>query len=257
MKLINFLKNAVQRYDDTHNFTCDICSCEVFDGERLCRACDLALPRVGEVFCPFCGRKVLETGACLDCKQKPLKTKKARSVCVHEGEAARLMLRFKRGAKYLVRTLGALMLPVLQAEFAESDALVFVPMTKKAEKKRGYNQARLLAEELSKHCGKPVLDCVAKVRETEAQKTLGRAAREENLQGCFRVTDRSAVKGLSLLVVDDAMTTGSTASEIADVLLRAGAKEVNLLTFTSVQRKNPFGEASEQKRGKGKKMPTS
>lgn len=237
MKFFDYLKNAVRRYDDTHNFTCDICSREVFAGERICEACDLALPRIGAGFCPFCGRKVLEPGACLECKQKPLKTAKARAVCVYEGEAARLVLRFKRGAKYLSRTLGYLMLFVLAEEFKDSDALVFVPMTKKAERRRGYNQSRLVAEELSKQSQKPLLDCVEKVRETESQKALGRREREENLAGCFRVTDKAAVKGKRLLIVDDTMTTGSTASELAEVLLRAGAEEASLLTFASVPQK--------------------
>ena len=117
MKFFDYLKNAVKKYDDGHNFTCDICSREVFANERLCASCNRALPRVGETVCPLCGRRQLEEGVCLDCKQKPLKTKLARSVCVHEGEAARLILRFKKGEKYLSRTLGDLMLPVLSGEF--------------------------------------------------------------------------------------------------------------------------------------------
>ena len=120
-------------------------------------------------------------------------------------------------------------------------------MTKKAQRRRGYNQSLLLAEELSKRSGKPVLYCTEKTRETAAQKTLSRKEREDNLEGSFHILDRSAVKEKSLVIIDDTITTGSTASELADVLLRAGAKEVFLLTFTSVQKKNKFGKPPKKK----------
>ena len=185
----------------------------MFCGERMCSVCARTLPFQRGEICPFCGRKVGEAGACLECKEKPLKTQKARSVFVHEGEAVRFVLRFKRGEKYLAYTGASLMLPLAREEFAHADLLAFVPMTKKAEKRRGYNQSRLLAEELSE---------------------LGRREREENLKGSFRITNGENVKGKSVLIVDDTMTTGSTSSELAAVFLKAGAKRADLLTLTSV-----------------------
>ena len=241
------IRRAVKAYDDTHNFTCDICAREVFAGERICDACMRALPRNDGEICPFCGRKVLEAGACLECKEKPLKTARARSVCTHEREAARLVVRFKRGGKYLYRTLCDLMAPLLVREFPEADSITFVPMTKRAERKRGYNQSRLLAEELAARTGKEFLPLAVKTRETASQKTLGRRERESNLEGCFHVTARAAAKGRRIVIADDTMTTGATASELADALLRAGAKEVFLLTFTSVQKKEPFGKPPKKK----------
>ncbi len=163
---------------------------------------------------------------------------KARSPLLHEGEAARIVVREKK-QKYFYRTAAELMFPLLD-EFGP-DAFVFVPMTEKAEKKRGYNQSRLIAGELSRRSGIPVLDAVTKLRETGAQKALGRTEREKNLEGCFHVADRKGVKNKNLLIIDDTLTTGSTVSELATVLKRAGAKEVNALTLTSVYDKHPFG----------------
>ena len=242
MKLFQFLHKKLNRYDETHNFTCDICGREVFENERVCGDCFGALPWNNGAICPFCGRKLKEAGACLDCKQTPLEVDKARSCFTHEGEAARLVVRYKRGEKFLFRTLADLALPLLNAEFSEADALTFVPMTKKSERARGYNQSRLLAEELSRRSGKPLLTVLGKVKDTAAQKTLGRKEREENLKNAFRVTDGQAVKGKRLLLIDDTMTTGATASELALRLRRAGAAEVDLLTFTSVEKKDPFGK---------------
>lgn len=248
-KFIEFIKKVVKKtidfikgYDDTHNFTCDICGREVFENERVCEKCKKELPYIGDKCCPLCGRKVKEAGICLECKSKPLGTEKARSVFTHEGEAARLVVRYKRGSKYLYRTLAELTLPLFLKEFPDCDLITSVPMTKKAQRKRGYNQSKLLAEELAKRSGKLYLDTAIKQHETQSQKFLGREGREKNLKGCFHVINRDAVKEKTVLVIDDTLTTGSTVSELADCLKRAGAKTVYALTITSVEYKDAFGK---------------
>ena len=65
--------------------------------------------------------------------------------------------------------------------------------------------------------------------------------RAKNLEGCFFVPDRSAVKGKRLLIVDDTYTTGAKADVLASTLLRAGAKRLDVLTVTSVEDRAPFG----------------
>lgn len=232
------------RYDETHNFTCDVCGREVFANERVCDACMAALPWNDGAVCPFCGRKTGEEGACLECKERRIGVDKARSCCTHEGEAARLVRRMKR-TKYLYKTFARLALPLAEKEFSDADALTFVPMTEKAEKKRGYNQSRLFAEELARLTGKPCVSAAVKIRETDAQKYLGRREREENLKGCFRVTEKSAVAGKKILIADDTLTTGATAGELAQRLYKAGAQRVYLITMTSVQKKDPFGKPDE------------
>ena len=244
MNIFQRIGEGIRRYDDTHNFTCDLCGREVFGGERVCERCRAALPWNDKNICPLCGRRVGEPGLCLDCKKKRLMVDKARSPLLHEGEGARIVYRAKR-RKYFYRTQAELMLPLID-EFAP-DALVFVPMTQRAEKKRGYNQARLVAEELSRQSGIPMLDAVQKTRETGLQKSLGRAEREKNVEGCFHVSDRKGVKGKRLLIIDDTLTTGSTVSELASVLKRAGAKEVYALTHTSGYDKHPFGFKDDEK----------
>lgn len=230
------LFRKLKELDEARNYTCDLCKREVFENERLCKKCRETLPVI-ELGCPLCGRRVREAGVCLECKKQPLVVQRARSCCLHEGGAAALVLRLKKGEKFLYKTLAEQMLPLLTREFPLTDALTFVPMTKKAEKKRGYNQSRLLAEELSRRTGKELLDVAEKRKETKAQKTLGRTAREENLKGAFHLFKRKELKGRRVLIVDDTMTTGATAGELAGPMLRAGAKSVELLTFTSVEDK--------------------
>ncbi|MBR7186568.1 MAG: ComF family protein [Clostridia bacterium] len=248
MKLLDLLKKKQKAYDDSHNFTCDVCGREVFGGERICAPCQKELPWNDQIVCPFCGRRVREPGVCIECKQRPLGVIKARSVFVHEGEAARLIVRFKRGEKYLFRTLAELALPLVQSEFEFIDAVIGVPMTERAVKKRGYNQAHLLAEQIAELSEKQVLAPVKKQRETDSQKFLSRREREKNLDGCFHVEKRSAVKGKRILIVDDTLTTGATVSALADALSRAGALQIYALTITGVENKFPFGKPPQQKK---------
>ena len=239
------LKKAVaariERYDESHNFTCDLCGREVFSNERVCNVCTRALPWNNGAVCPFCGRKTGEAGICLDCKESRIQVDKARSCCTHEGEAAHLVLKMKR-TKYLYRAMAELAQPLAAAEFSDADAFTFIPMTKTAEKKRGYNQSRLFAGDLARRCGKECVTVAEKIRETDAQKFLGRKEREENLKGCFRITQKAAVAGKRILIVDDTLTTGATSGELAKALRKAGAEKVYLITFTSVQKKYPFGK---------------
>lgn len=240
---------ALFRRAGEQNFTCDVCGREVFEGERICAACFRALPW-NRLFCPLCGRKVGEAGVCVDCKAEPLGVDRARSCFTHDGEASRLVYGLKDGKKYLAVTLGELLAGLADREFADADAVTFVPMTERAEKRRGYNQSRLLAEEVARRCGKELIAPAVKQRDTEPQKALGRRARAENLKGCFHVRERKIVRGKRILLVDDVMTTGATGSELADVLRRAGAERVYLLTATSVTHKNPFGLPDEKERKK-------
>ena len=246
MKFIEYLKKKITRYDDTHNFTCDNCGREVFDGRRLCETCKEELPYNNGEICPFCGRRVREAGTCLDCKQRPLGVQKARSLFLYEGDAAALIRAFKSGKKYLYRTFVEGMLPIVEKEFVEADAVTFVPMTKKAQRRRGYNQSLLLAQGVCKATGKELIHAVEKKRENADQRVLTRQEREENMKNVFTVTDKAQVKGKRILIVDDTLTTGATASALAEVLKKAGAVAVYLITVASVEKQAPFGYKSEE-----------
>lgn len=215
------------------NFTCDVCGAEVFGGERICRRCLQTLPVCGELRCAKCGRASGDA-LCSDCREMFPDFDRARSAFRHCGDAAKLVVRFKRGEKYLYEALAGQLLPLL-AEFSDIDFLTHIPMTERAVRKRGYNQSRLIAEELSRLSGIPAASPIEKIRETDSQKFLNRRDRAVNLKGCFRVKNREEVKDKRILILDDTMTTGATLSEAARCLKRAGAAAVFALTVTAVE----------------------
>ena len=111
-----------------------------------------------------------------------------------------------------------------------------MPLSEKRKKKRGYNQSELLAEEISGQLKLPLLTgALEKIRDNKAQAKLRVNEREENVRGAYVVKDKAAVKGKRILVVDDVITTGATASEVAHMLYKAKARSVKVLTYASTR----------------------
>jgi competence protein ComFC len=112
------------------------------------------------------------------------------------------------------------------------DALVPVPLHPKKEAKRGFNQAKILALELSKLKNVPLMEKrLIKVRNTHAQTSLREIDRLGNLKGAFDVTHPEEIEGKVLLLVDDVFTTGATLQECTVALKKAGAQEIRALTL--------------------------
>lgn len=218
------------------DFTCDICGRETF-GTNICEDCAKNLEFNDKEVCPVCGRKTLRPERCIECKNKPPLFETAVSSFVYEGGAAELIKRFKSGAGYLKEYFADNICKRLKS-FCEFDCIVYVPLTRRAKLRRGYNQGELLAKAVSARVGKPViLGAVEKRRDTGEQKNLTHKERVKNLEGCFKVVKSKEVKGKRVLVVDDILTTGATANEMAKVLLKAGAKKVYLATVASAEYK--------------------
>jgi ComF family protein len=107
-----------------------------------------------------------------------------------------------------------------------------VPLHRRRERQRGFNQAALLAERVAAVAGARLggRNCV-RVRDTAPQTGLRGAERRKNVRGAFAVPRPEKVRGLRLLLVDDVLTTGATADSCARALLAAGAKGIWVLTL--------------------------
>lgn len=107
------------------------------------------------------------------------------------------------------------------------DVISWIPLSKKRLRQRGYDQARLLAEEIAAKTGLPCRQLLQKVKNNSAQSlTRDAKQRRENVAGVYALDDGADVSGLLILLVDDVVTTGATMSEAARILRKAGAKSV-------------------------------
>lgn len=235
MKIKEFITKLLKKYFYNPNWRCLSCGKEIFENERFCSTCKRALPYNDGAICEHCGRAVTAFEPyCSTCKNILVDLDKCRSPFIYAPPISTLIKKAKyERAIYVIDYFAEqLSLTYLQNYF-NADYLVFIPMTERAIKKRGYNQSKILAEKLSLLINVPVLDCIKKTKETERQATLGRLERLKNLDGAFKVVDKKSIKDKNLLIIDDVSTTGATAEVLAKRLKGAGAKIVNLLTVAS------------------------
>ncbi len=146
------------------------------------------------------------------------------------GVVRSLIHRFKYDRQYFLRHVlaGWLIEGIESTRIAESpfDAIVPVPLHPLRQRNREFNQAEVLSVLASRHCGKPVLRCLRRIRNTETQTHFDRAERMENLRNAFETRKSCTLKGMRLLMIDDVLTTGTTLNECSRVLREAGAISV-------------------------------
>jgi competence protein ComFC len=106
------------------------------------------------------------------------------------------------------------------------DALVPVPLHLSRLRQRGFNQSLLLAQEAGGLLGVEVKEALVRTRRTDAQVNLGAEERKANVAGAFAVQPKIPIAGLSVVLIDDVVTTGSTLSACAEALVAAGAASV-------------------------------
>ena len=205
----------------------------------LCPSCQKALQQVGPLYCQRCGKPLPDGGAhCYQCrgsKAKQFKCKIIRSALVFGPQVRELVHHFKYADQpYLAAYLAQYMDQSFEkyTELSEAELLIPVPLHKKKQSHRGYNQSELLARELAK-TRTMALDttCLIRSRNTPSQTEFGREGRLANMSGAFTCVNASAVKGKVVLLIDDVATTGATLEGCAQALKEAGAKKVMAYTL--------------------------
>jgi len=203
--------------------------CERRASDVLCRACFDALPGVGGPVCARCGLPTaFATFVCEECKNVDFGFQSARAPLRYEGVGKQVVHALKyRGYKRVVERLAVpLMLQVLSE--GGFDAVVPVPLHRSRLRKRGFNQAELLARGVAGKMKATVSDTLEVVRSTRDQVELSAAQRRANVAGAYAATEPLRGK---LLLIDDVFTTGATTSACATTLLWAGAEKVHALTL--------------------------
>ena len=231
------------------DITCDCCGAELTADTRyrLCAACTEKMPFVKGHICASCGVPLAgESDWCPRCQDRDFAFEKARSPLVYEGLARTPVYALKFGGKrYIAKLLGAMMSDCYLSSDMRCDIIVPVPMSESELKKRGFNQAELLAREVGGRLGMPVLPALIKLRDTRPQKELTGKERAKNLEGSFTAAFAEYISGRRLLLADDVLTTGATADECARTLLKAGAKSVCVLTAAATRQRLPSESAED------------
>jgi ComF family protein len=159
-----------------------------------------------------------------------LRFEQASSVGIYRGLLQDLVIRMKnQHDEPLAVQLGYLLaLQASRSDFAEElDLVVPVPTHWWRRFERGFHAAEVLAETFAKTCQLPFSRRLARcVRSTKKQGTLSTPGRFSNVRGAFGIQPKTNVSGLTIFLVDDVMTSGATASELARLLIRAGAAKV-------------------------------
>ena len=161
------------------------------------------------------------------------------AVWYYEGSVRRSLLRFKfRNARSFAACYGRLLAMVIQEQHPEGvDLLTWVPVSRLRKFRRGYDQVELLAKAVGKELGMKPVPLLKKIRHNRPQSGIhGAAERRGNVLGVYRETDREAIQGKKILLLDDILTTGATAGECARVLLTAGAKEVHCAVVAAARK---------------------
>jgi ComF family protein len=189
-----------------------------------CPSCGIDSKAIPETACPNCGH---EKCMCHTKAYTPLPHFSA--VYYYEGQIKRSLLKFKfYGESFYGDIFGKAMADRIKALYGDRkfDGICFVPMTDKAQLKRGYNQSELLALKISEELNIPLVPCLRKLDNSLNQKNLSAEERIKNVRDSFEVKSQSDIKDKTLILCDDIKTTGCTLKECSDTLLKAGAKDV-------------------------------
>ena len=206
---------------------CAVCGRE---GDFVCAACESALPELHRPYCGLCA----SPGAgspCSSCQAWPPAYDRIAAPYLMDGGVRDIVFDLKyRGIRALAPDMGELLARHLESSRLAADLIVPVPLHRRRERERGYNQAALLAYELSRRTGLPVVPALRRTKDTPPQVAMvGPEKRRANIEDAFECV--ADVRDRRVLLIDDVVTTGSTMGACAAPLKAAGTSKVWGLAF--------------------------
>ena len=214
---------------------CACCSTVAPEADgHFCPSCTATLTDDPHRTCPRCCSSIGEfthtEKGCPQCRDERLQFDGSFRLGEYDGALRDLVLRMKSGAgEMLAECVGRLWAQRAEARFRAvgADVVIPVPLHWRRRWQRGYNQSEALSEAIAERLKLPHQPrWLKRIRHTPHQTAVSATERRENLRGAFRVSRGSNLKGKSVLLVDDVLTTGSTASEVAKAMKGAGAVRV-------------------------------
>lgn len=215
---------------------CAVCDTVLSWGEKeICKECRKKIQYIRGAVCFCCGKPV-KTGQeyCFDCEKKKHEFKQGLALFPYEYIRPSLY-RFKyAGRREYARFYAGCIAKQFEAQkrLWKPEALVPVPLHPKKQKKRGYNQAQLIAEELSVLWKLPVLDdLVIRTKNTKPMKAVEGQERQNNLKKAFKLGVND-VKLNTIIIIDDIYTTGSTIDAVSRVCRSVGIQNIYFITVS-------------------------
>lgn len=204
-------------------------------GRKICSGCRRKLRLLTPPWCLCCGKKLYdEEELCSDCKRKKHAFVRARALYEYSGVVSSIY-RLKYGKRQEYAEFFGEEIAYFLGDFIRKinpDGFVPIPLHRKRQRKRGYNQAALLAEAVGSVMGIPVYDdLVLRVKNTVPLKKQNPQERQNNLKKAF-IIRQNDVKLDTIILIDDIYTTGSTVDEVATVFRKHGVRNVYVITLS-------------------------
>lgn len=221
---------------------CPVCGDPLGHQSGLCLDCWDALRIPGTPACISCQRPLpteyaAQEGQCAACMANPPRHDGIAAATFYNDPSRALILAFKHGKRIALAPMLAAMMAARLPELDESWLLVPVPLHRWRVWQRGFNQAALLAREISRIRGLPlVVDGLRRTRRTRPLGGMGKKERKQMVSGAIGVNPArgAAIKGRNVILVDDVLTSGATSEACVSALKRAGAKQVRICCFARV-----------------------
>jgi ComF family protein len=239
---------------------CVACKAPVATAHGFCADCFAALPLIDAARCVQCAVPLPVAWSaeshCLGCLADPPRFTRTAAPYLYAGPARSVVLAFKNGREAYAPFMADAMLRAGVGLLGPDSLVCAVPLHRWRLAARGYNQALLLARALAGRAGAALdPDLLLRVRATPRTRGLSRAQRRRNAEGAFRLGEngRARIAGRAVVLVDDVMTSGATASSAAGALLRGGAESVSVLVYARVAATDsaPYPAAGNSQDGDG------
>ena len=202
--------------------------CEKINKDALCPKCNLELKKQAE-------ENILQKEEIEENIKKEKYFEELMYIFKYEGQVRKLILDYKFNEKsYLYKTFVNFLLKneKIFENIKKYDKIIPVPISKKRNKERGYNQSMLIAEEIANKTNLELVNnCLIKTKNIIEQSKLNKEDRLQNIQGVYSLQNERLITNKKILLLDDIYTTGSTVNECCKILQQANPKTIGVLVL--------------------------